>query len=464
MRRSLWIKLQLIALTAFLSFPFLGSSQGYKARTWGTPAAYNLNNASNLVAISSYLSAPSDGNVLGLKANGTVVTFGVEANQSPPGLTNVIMVAAGGFHSLALKSDGSVTCWGGESPGGIFTTIGAGRQHSLGVRPDGSVVAWGGANLCYTNYPFPGHSISCGETDVPSSATNVVAVAGGDKHSLALRYDGTVVAWGGNDYGQINVPSNLSNVVAIAAGSYHNLALKSDGTVIGWGNNSAGAATGSFAGSNVVSIAAGGDNSIAIKSDGTVVAWGGGDTNIPPDLTFAVAVTGGYGFYAALVTEAAVYSPYISRHPVPTSQTVVPGSAVIYKVSAIGVPPLTYQWLFNNNPIPGKTNITLQLPDLHWPNSGSYSVIVSNSAGAVVSSPAILNVVTSLDVHLIPRITLGGEIGYDFRLEYINAIGPTNQWMLLDIVSITNNPQFYYDNTALGLPQRFYRLSTTNSP
>jgi len=76
------------------------------------------------------------------------------------------------------------------------------------------VVAWGGN--------------SSGQCNVPTGLSNVVAVAAGVDHSLALEQDGTVVAWGGNDYGQCNVPANLSSVVPIAAGLYHNLALKVD--------------------------------------------------------------------------------------------------------------------------------------------------------------------------------------------------------------------------------------------
>src|SRR5205085_643434 len=63
----------------------------------------------------------------------------------------------------------------------------------------------------------------------------VTAIAAGAAHNLALRADGTLVAWGQNIYGQTNVPPGLSNVVAIAAGGWHSLALKSDGTVVAWG-------------------------------------------------------------------------------------------------------------------------------------------------------------------------------------------------------------------------------------
>ena len=70
---------------------------------------------------------------------------------------------------------------------------------------------------------------------VPSGLSGVVAISAGESHNLALKNDGTVVAWGNNDQGQSTVPSGLSGVVAISAGSYHSLALKNDGTVVTWG-------------------------------------------------------------------------------------------------------------------------------------------------------------------------------------------------------------------------------------
>ena len=80
-----------------------------------------------------------------------------------------------------------------------MVAIAAGTHHSLAIKFDGSVVAWGqNAN---------------GQTDIPASATNgVVAVAGGYYHSLALKADGSVVGWGDNAYGQTNIPSGLSTL------------------------------------------------------------------------------------------------------------------------------------------------------------------------------------------------------------------------------------------------------------
>ena len=81
-----------------------------------------------------------------------------------------------------------------------------------------------------------------------SGLSGVVAVAGGRYHSLAVKSDGTVWAWGNNWLGQLgdgtttdrSIPvqvSGLSGVVAVAGGDYHSLAVKSDGTVWAWGDN-----------------------------------------------------------------------------------------------------------------------------------------------------------------------------------------------------------------------------------
>ena len=85
-----------------------------------------------------------------------------------------------------------------------------------------------------------------------------MAIAAGSSHGLALRSDGTAVAWGDNYYGQATVPVGLSNVVAIAAGSYHSVALRNDGTLVAWGDNSYGQTNQPAGLTFVVDLAAGG--------------------------------------------------------------------------------------------------------------------------------------------------------------------------------------------------------------
>src|SRR5204863_8269787 len=79
------------------------------------------------------------------------------------------------------------------------------------------------------------------QSTVPGGLNGVVAIAAGGNHSLALKSDGTVVAWGGNSSGQSTVPGGLNRVVSVAAGGPHSLALKSDGTVVTWGDTTASA-------------------------------------------------------------------------------------------------------------------------------------------------------------------------------------------------------------------------------
>ena len=76
-----------------------------------------------------------------------------------------------------------------------------------------------------------------GQCNVPTGLSGVSAISAGATHSLALKADGTVLAWGCRsiDYAQCNVPSGLADVAAISAGSAHSLALKSDGSVAAWG-------------------------------------------------------------------------------------------------------------------------------------------------------------------------------------------------------------------------------------
>jgi hypothetical protein len=59
---------------------------------------------------------------------------------------------------------------------------------------------------------------------------------------------------------------------------------------------------------------------------------------------------------------------------------------------------------------------------------------------------------------MVPAITLTGSVGNSLRLDCINQIGPTNAWVTLDTVTLTNTSQLYFDTSAVGQPARLYRI------
>jgi len=218
----------------------------------------------------------------------------------PAGLDEVMDLAAGGNHNLALKSDGSVVAWGDDRNGQSTlpadlppsVAVAAGVLHSVALTRTGLVVAWGNNDG--------------GQTAVPKTLANVVAITAGGYHSLALRCDGTVEAWGYDAYGQATVPAGLGNVVAIAAGGFHSLAVKSDGTVVAWGSAWGGATAVPEGLTGVIAVAAGAYHSLALKNDGTVVAWGynhRGQAQIPPGLGPVTAIAAGWAHSLALFAD-----------------------------------------------------------------------------------------------------------------------------------------------------------------
>ena len=309
--------------------------QAEQTLTWTTNADFAYNKASqcqattidNLTVSNEYtddtcVAAETDSS-LGL------ATSGPSSNQ---------VISIGSDHSLAVKSDGTVWAWGSNSSGQLgdntitnsyipvqvkdetgtgylsnVVSVSSGGSSSFALKDDGTVWAWGdegisgllGNGTSLDSYlPIQVHN-----TDGTGYLTGVTAIATGNNFTVALKDDGTVWAWGYNNYGDLGDNTTtrrtrpvqvhnsddtgyLSGVVAVAANSsYHTLALRDDGTVWAWGNNSAYELgdntnterhipvqvldeTGSSYLSGVSSITTGYQHSIIIKNDGTVWAWG----------------------------------------------------------------------------------------------------------------------------------------------------------------------------------------------
>jgi len=163
-----------------------------------------------------------------------------------------------------------VVAWGSNNDGQTDVpasltnaiAIAAGYGHSLALRVDGAVEAWG--------------LDADGQASVPASVSNVVAIAGGHSHSMAILADGTVTGWGSDAHAKVSGASGISNVVAVAAGSHHSLALLADGTVAAWGDDEHGQRSGATNVTDAIAVSAGQLHSLALRSDGTIAAWGAG--------------------------------------------------------------------------------------------------------------------------------------------------------------------------------------------
>lgn len=251
-----------------------------------------------------------------------------------PSTRTVVAVSAGANHSLALGSDGKVVAWGLNTSGQLgdnsttqrnapvnvntsavlsgrtVVAISAGGGHSLALCSDGTVAAWGlNANGQLGNNSTANSSVPVAVTGGILAGKSAVAISAGANHSLALCSDGTLASWGLNANGQLGDSSTTQRITPVAvtrtsgalfgkiitmisAGGSHSLALCSDGTVASWGLNTSGqlgngnniqsnlpvavSKTGVLNGRSVFMVSAGANHGIAHCTDGTVATWGMG--------------------------------------------------------------------------------------------------------------------------------------------------------------------------------------------
>jgi len=225
-------------------------------------------------------------------------------------------VAAWGSNSYGQLGDATTTRrlaptsidGSGVLSGKTMIAVGCGYLHSLALCSDGTLAAWG-----YNVYGQLGNNNSV-PSNVPVAVDRsgvlagktVIAISAGPFHNLALCSDGTIAAWGYNNYGQLGtgdkatrrVPASVipsgaltgKQVVAVAAAAYSSFALCADGTLAAWGYNDEGElgdgttsttmtpvavdTSGALAGKQIAAIAAGQYHTLALCTDGTLVSWG----------------------------------------------------------------------------------------------------------------------------------------------------------------------------------------------
>jgi hypothetical protein len=146
------------------------------------------------------------------------------------------------------------------------------------------------------------------------------------------------------------------------------------------------------------------------------------------------------------------------------SQTAEAGSTAQFTVGATGSPPPAYQWYFDGTNAIGCTNACLELTDVQFSQSGAYTVVITNVAGAVTSAPAMLQVIAPVERTPVPGVEVTGATGSLLNVDYANPLSPAPIWTPLGSVSLTSTSQYYFDLTVPLPPQRFYRGWQAGAP
>ena len=221
-------------------------------------------------------------------------------------------IAAGLYHTIALKADGTLWAWGNNRSGqlGIGTTttqaapikipgnttwvaVAAGANHTIALDEDGNLWAWGNNGSGQLGDGSTTNSL----IPVKIGTDTWTSIAAGASHSIALDTNERLWVWGWNGYGQLGTntvalqsfPLQIgtdTTWTSIAAGAYHSIALDADGNLWAWGNNGSGQLGDGTTTNKLTptqekngntdwtSVTAGGSHTIALKTDGTLWAWG----------------------------------------------------------------------------------------------------------------------------------------------------------------------------------------------
>jgi hypothetical protein len=442
-----------VTFTAGGTGPFITTQPSDQTSLGGTPAAFAV--AANGTPALGYQWRFNNTPISGATASTLALAAPSSADN---GAYSVLISNAYGsiVSSNALLAVVPIIAIGDNSVGQLnvpstatnAVAIAAGNWHNLALKAEGIVVAWGDDNN--------------GQCDVPANLNGVVALAAGGYHSLALKADGTVAGWGADFDGQASAPSQLSDVVAVAAGTWHSLALLSDGTVRGWGDNSSGQISIPSDLANVIAIAAHGNHSLALQSDGTVVGWGEnidsqgfyvGQSVVPSDLGNASVI--GAGDYHSLAVKSD--GSIVGWGDDSQGQTDPPrGSSAITAIAggsghsvALRANHSGIAW---GNNLSGQCNIPNGRTNVVAVSAGSAHTLLL-LGGALPGNPVLLNPTYHGGQFSILVQTISGK---DYSLEYKNSLDD-GDWGALPPVHGNGALQLLTDPSAT-VAHRFYRV------
>ncbi len=348
-------------------------------------------------------------------AAGRLVSWGADGDrlqQIPAAVaaTEVAQVATqpGGYAGVVTRA-GEVKVWGVqrrfETPVDVPAGLTGVKQlaltgdRALALRQDGTVVAWGRPGF------LPGE---------PPPGLRATAIAAAGNTAFALTTEGTVVGWGSNGNGQLNLPDAVKepgNVTAIAATGNGALATLADGSLVSWGRTGTPAGVAAL---DPVAIVGGDDFLATVDGDGVIHHWyapasGGSESGlVPAELNgraLSYLALGFYGAGAAIVTKMLRGAdPRIGGSAVVgQTLTATPGT---FSASPEAV---TGQWLADGAPIAGASGATLALTPALLGRSISYRSTATKAGQTTVSSTSAAVTVTNPSAPPVPPVPKVGS-------------------------------------------------------
>jgi hypothetical protein len=175
-------------------------------------------------------------------------------------------VSAGGVHTCAIRTDGTLTCWGNNVAGqatppddGAYVAVSAGGWHTCAIRMDGTLQCWG--------------LNDSGEAAAPSGTYRAVSADSAD--TCAIRTDGTLTCWGYDDEGRLSPPTGAY----VSVDAFGQCAIRTDGTLACWGS---GGREPTPPPGTYVAVSGGWGGPCAIRTDGALTCWGPESGPPPP--------------------------------------------------------------------------------------------------------------------------------------------------------------------------------------